>query len=264
MPLHIVVNGAAGRMGRRIVALVAEDRELTVAAALEAPDHPDYGRDAGELAGTGKIGVPLKATWEGKADVLVDFSAPTATAARLAECRARRLPMVIGTTGLAAEQHAAIDGAARDIAVLQSPNMSVGMNLLFKLAGEIAWALGEDYDVEIVETHHRFKADAPSGTALALAEGICAAAGRDLKKDVVYGRQGQAGPRTRREIGMHAIRAGDAAGEHAVIYGALGERIELRHTATTRDTFVRGALRAAKWLAGKPAGRYSMRNVLGM
>jgi 4-hydroxy-tetrahydrodipicolinate reductase len=264
MPLQVAVNGAAGRMGRRIIALIAEDRELGLAAALEAADHPELGRDSGEPAGIGKNGIPLTATWEKKPDVLVDFSTPTATAARLAECRARQVPIVVGTTGLTAEMHAAIDGAAREIAVLQSPNMSVGVNLLFKMVGELAWALGEEYDIEIAELHHRFKADAPSGTALGLAESICAAAGRDMKKDVLHGRHGQVGERTKREIGMHAIRAGDAAGEHTVIYAGLGERIEVKHVATTRDTFVRGALRAAKWLAGKPAGRYSMRNVLGI
>lgn len=264
MAIQIAVNGAAGRMGRRIVALIAEDKELALAAALESAGHPEFGKDAGELAGIGKAGVKVTAAPERPVDVLIDFSVPAATLARLTDCRSRKIPVVVGTTGLAAEHHAAIDAAAKEIAVVQSPNMSVGVNLLFKLAGEVARALGEEYDIEIIEGHHRFKADAPSGTALGLAESICAATERDMKKDLVHGREGMVGARTKREIGMHAFRAGDTVGDHTVIFGALGERIELRHIASTRDTFVRGALRAAKWLAGRPAGRYTMRNVLGL
>lgn len=267
MSIRIAVNGAGGRMGRRIIALAAEDKELTLAAALEGAGSPLLGRDSGELAGLGPNGVAVAAAPpEGGFDVLIDFSVPAALSARLADCRRSKAGMVVGTTGLAAEHHAAIDEAAGGIAVVQSPNMSVGVNLLFKVAAEVARALGDDYDIEIVEAHHRFKADSPSGTALGLAEAVCKAVGRDMKADLVHGREGQVGARTTREIGMHAVRAGDTVGEHTVIYGGLGERIELRHTASTRDTFARGALRAAKWLATgpRPAGRYTMRDVLGI
>ena len=186
--------------------------------------------------------------------MLIDFSVPAALSSRLADCRTRKIPVVVGTTGLTAEHHTAIDSAAKEIAVVQSPNMSVGVNLLFKLAGEVARSLGEDYDIEIIEGHHRFKADAPSGTALGLAESICAATERDMKKDFVHGREGQVGARTKREIGMHAFRAGDTVGDHTVIFGALGERVELRHVASTRDTFVRGAASRGQ-VARRPACR---------
>ena len=171
---------------------------------------------------------------------------------------------VIGTTGLTPEMQVKIKATARSIAILASPNMSVGVNVLFKLAGDVAKALGEDFDVEIIEAHHRFKKDAPSGTAKRLAEVIAEALGRDLDKDAVYGREGIVGERTRKEIGIHAIRGGDIVGEHTVCFAALGERVELRHVAQSRDPFVRGALRAAKFLAGRKPGLYSMADVLRM
>lgn len=264
MAIRIVVNGAAGRMGRRLVALAAEDKELAVVAGVDSPASPEQGRDIGELAGVGKLGVPLTPVVAVEADALIDFSAPAALAGRLADCRKRKLPIVVGTTGLEPEHHKLIDAAAAEIPVLQSPNMSLGVNLLFQVVSQVAAALGDDYDVEVIEAHHRFKADSPSGTALGLSTAIAKALFRDPVKDLVHGREGQVGARTRKEIGMHAVRAGDIVGDHTVIFGGLGERIEIRHVAQTRDTFVRGALRAAKWLVGRAPGRYDMQQVLGL
>ena len=261
--IKVAINGAAGRMGRRLVALVTEEDDMQVVAALEGSGHELVGRDAGEIAGIGPIGVPVSAEWKERADVLIDFSVPAGTMARLPQAVEKGTAMLIGTTGLTDDQRAEIAKAAERIPVLQAPNMSVGVNLLFKLAGEVAAALGDEYDIEIVETHHRFKKDAPSGTALRLAESIAEATGRDLSKEAVYGRHGATGERTRREIGIHALRAGDIVGDHTVIFSTLGERIELTHRAHTRDTFARGALRAARFLAGKPPRMYSIQDVLG-
>jgi len=261
---RIAVNGAAGRMGRRLVALCRETEGLQLASALERPGNECLGADAGELSGVGKLGVVVAdALPASGVDVLVDFSLPAGTRARLGECAAVGVAMVIGTTGLDVATESLIAEAARKIAVVQAPNMSVGINVLLKTAAELATALGSDYDIEIIESHHRFKKDAPSGTALGLARSIAEATGRDLNKTACYGREGES-LRTEGEIGIHSIRSGDIVGEHTIIYGTLGERVELRHVASTRDTFVRGALRAAGWVAGKPAGLYSMHDVLGL
>lgn len=262
--VNIAVNGAAGRMGRRLVAVIQEAKGLELAAALEAAGSPDLGADAGMLAGAGELGVKVAtALPPSGVHVLIDFSLPAGTKARVAECAAAGVAMVIGTTGLDAETEKLIAEAAKKVAVVRAPNMSVGINVLLKTAADLARALGAAYDVEIVETHHRFKKDAPSGTALGLAKSIAEATGRDLARDATYGREG-ACPRREGEIGIHAVRVGDVVGEHTVIYGGLGERIELRHVASTRDTFVRGALRAALWVAGRPAGLYTMQDVLGL
>jgi len=260
----IGVSGAAGRMGMRILTLANEDPDLQVTAAIERPEHPDLGKDAGEIAGIGPIGVLLSEKQSSNMEVLIDFSSPQSTLARLRSSVKNGTNMVTGTTGLTDEINTEIKDAAKSVALLASPNMSVGVNLLFNLVGEVAAALGEDFDVEIVEAHHRFKKDAPSGTALRLGECIAEALGRDLSKDGVHGRFGQVGERTTNEIGMHAIRGGDIVGEHTVYYAALGERIEVRHVAQSRDTFVRGAIRAAKFLAHKKPGLYTMDDVLGL
>jgi len=260
--IRIAVNGAAGRMGRRLVALIAEEKDLRLVAALEQAGHPDLGRDAGELAGCGALGVAVRDVWDERADVLIDFSAPAGTMGRVREAVEKRCAMVIGTTGLTDQQKAEIEKASGRIPVLLAPNMSLGMNLMFRLAAEAAAALGAEYDVEIVEAHHRFKKDAPSGTALRLAEEIARATGRDVAKDTVHGRHGRDALRKSGEIGLHAVRAGDIVGDHTVIFSALGERIELVHRAHTRDTFARGALRAARFLAGGTAGLYAITDVL--
>ena len=257
------INGAAGRMGQRLVALAAEDHELRLVAALEQPGQALLGKDAGAIAGAEPLAVPVTEQCETVPQVMIDFSVPAGMHRAIEMCRAQGTALVIGTTGFGDEGEQAIDAAAQDIAVLQAPNMSLGVNLLFALAGQVAQMLGDDYDIEIVEAHHRFKRDAPSGTALGLARSICDATGKDVQQDVAHGREGEQ-PRREGEIGMHALRLGDVVGRHSVSYATLGEEIQLSHQASTRDVFVRGALRAAKWLADRPKGRYSMKDVLGL
>lgn len=249
-------------MGQRLVALSREDSQLQVVAAIDRADHPMLQKDAGEVAQIGPIGVPLTHDLRPTPQALVDFSSPASMRHWLKTCRDRGMAMVIGTTGLRDADHATIDQAARDIAVLQAPNMSLGVNLMFKVAAEIAKRLGDDYDIEIVEAHHRFKKDAPSGTAAGLADAILESTGKK-KSSLVHGRKGDEVLRKRGDIGVHSLRLGDEVGKHTAYFAALGERLELTHVATTRDTFALGALRAAKWLAGKKPGRYGMADVLG-
>lgn len=260
--ITIAINGACGRMGSRLIQLVREDSDLKLVAALERQGHPSLGADIGQLHGCGTLGVPLTEALTGKADVLIDFTVPESTVARAAQCAERGVAMVIGTTGLTDEQKKAIERATHRVPCFMAPNMSVGVNLLFDVAAQVAKALGQEYDIEIVEAHHRFKKDAPSGTALKLAEKIAQATGRDLAQDAVYGRHGITGERKRKEIGVHAVRCGDVVGDHTVIFCTLGERIELIHRAHTRDTFCRGALRAARFIVGKPPRLYSMEDLL--
>jgi len=260
--IRLAVTGAAGRMGSRIIALAKNDQRFQLAAALERPGHPQIGQDAGEATGASRIGLPIRDRIDADFNVMIEFSQPAGTMHWLDECLARKRSILIGTTGHTPEQLAAIERAAGSIAVLKATNTSVGVNLMFKLAAEMAAALGDDYDIEIVETHHRFKKDAPSGTAISIRDAIVKATGRDANADVIYGRHGETGQRPPRQIGIHALRVGDTIGEHEVHFGSLGETLTLRHSAHTRDTFVTGALRAAAWLAGKPAGRYQMHDVL--
>lgn len=262
----LAITGVAGRMGQRLVALAQQDKDLRLVAALERASHATVGRDAGEVAGAGgPIGVPVSAeiATATKPDALIDFTAPAALRGWLKVCRDRGIALVIGTTGLSDADHAAIDAAAADVAVLQAPNMSLGVNLLFKIAGEVAKILGDDYDKEIIEGHHRFKKDAPSGTAMGLAEAILKATGK-TRDALVYDRHGDEVVRQRGDIGMHALRIGDEVGRHTAYFAALGERLELTHVATNRDTFAHGALRAAKWLAGQKPGRYAIADMLGL
>jgi len=262
--IRLIVNGAGGRMGRRLIALATEDAELALAAAFERPDHPEIGNDAGSLAGVEHVGVPLSARRDVAADVAVDFSHADSALAMIPWCAERGIAIVVGTTGLGTEGTRALDAAARRVPCLQAPNMSLGVNVLLRLVREAAKALGDAYDVEIVEAHHNKKKDAPSGTALALGEAAAAGLGRHLGQVAVHGRHGMVGERPPHEIGFHAVRAGDIVGEHTVIFGGVGERIEVRHVASSRDTFARGALRAAKFIASKPPGRYTMADVLGL
>ena len=272
--VNIAVNGACGRMGMRVVQLALEDPQCRVVCASERPDHPSLGKDIGTLAGKEPIGVALasslfaprrkKSGVTGNPVVLIDFSEPKSSLARAGEAVKAGAALLIGTTGFTPEQKKEIQKIARRTACIVSPNMSVGVNLLVSLVGKVAKALGEEYDVEIVEAHHRFKKDAPSGTALRLAEKIAEATGRSLAKDAVYGRQGVVGERKQNEIGVLAIRAGDIVGDHTVMFTCLGERIEIIHRAHTRDAFARGALRAAKFLAGKPPGMYGIAEALGL
>jgi 4-hydroxy-tetrahydrodipicolinate reductase len=263
----IVVAGAAGRMGNRIIACLAGLPDLRLVAALEAPGHAAIGRDAGDLAGIGKagVGVGADAAAEITRDrVLIEFSVPEASLAHLRLVAHSGARAVIGTTGFTAAQRTEIGELAKRAAILMSPNMSVATNVAFKLLATMAKALGDEYDVEITEIHHRFKKDAPSGTALRMAEVVAEALGRDLDQVAVYGRQGLPGERTRPEIGILSLRSGDVVGEHTVSFGTLGERLELVHRAHNRDTYARGALRAARFIAGRPPGLYSMADVLGL
>lgn len=260
----LTIHGAAGQMGRRLVALATEDERFEVAAAIEYAGHDAMGTDAGLLAGCGDIGIPLTDRLDRHTDVIIDFSTPGATRLAMEAGLEYQCAMVVGTTGLQAQDHAAIDEAAKRIAILQAPNMSLGINLLFELAAQAATRLGEDYDIEIIESHHRYKKDAPSGTALGIAEAICRATGKSLDEHVVHGRHGDDVPRQRGQIGMHALRLGDLAGRHTTSFATPGEELQLTHIATTRDVFARGALTASAWMAGRPSGRYRMADVLGL
>jgi 4-hydroxy-tetrahydrodipicolinate reductase len=266
--LNVIICGAAGRMGSTLVRLVHESRELKVAGAIESTDNPNMGKDAGEIAGVGNLGIPIGADLElllkKNQAVVIEFTAPQATVEHARSAARKNVPIVIGTTGLNAKQHEEIKKLARSGRILISANMSLGVNLLVSLLGKVAGILGDDYDVEIIEAHHRFKKDAPSGTALAMAEPIARALKRDLDAAGVCGRKGIVGERTKQEIGLLSVRAGDIVGEHTVIFGGLGERIEFIHRAQSRETFARGALRAAQWLAKQKKGLYSMQDVLGL
>ena len=259
----IAITGASGRMGRRIAALAIESEKFDIVSAMEARGHDALGRDVGEQAGVGAFGLAVTEELTGEPEVVIDFSEPEGTMAWLALARDRKVPIVIGTTGLTESQLAEVADAASAVPLVQSANMSVGVNLLLKLVAEVARALGDDYDVDICETHHRFKKDAPSGTAIALARSICDAIGRRYEDTVVLGRSGQC-PRAKGEIGIQALRVGDTVGEHTVLFGNLGETVSLGHSAHTRDTFARGALRAAQWVIGKAPGLYDMLDVLGL
>lgn len=260
---RIAVAGAAGRMGQRIIALAEGHPQIEVVAALDMAGHPKLGVDAGQLAGIGKIDVPVSDREEGNYDVMIEFSQPAGTMHWLERCKVHKKAMVIGTTGHSDAQLTEIEAAAHVIPLLKAANMSVGINLLLKVVAQVAETLGDNYDIEISETHHRFKKDAPSGTALALRDSILQATGRDKDQDVIYGRHG-AGERAPRQIGMHALRMGNVVGEHDVHFGNLEEIITIRHSAQTRDVFAAGSLRAAAWMTGKPAGRYDMFDVLGL
>jgi 4-hydroxy-tetrahydrodipicolinate reductase len=264
---RIAVCGAAGRMGRAIIELARQTDGVVLIGALERPGLPAIGGDAGELAGVGRLNVPIRddvAAVLSGCDVLIDFTTAAATLAHVEACRKAGRRMVIGTTGLDAGARQQIETAAREIAIVFAPNMSVGVNLCFKLLEMAARVLGNSADVEIIEAHHRHKVDAPSGTALRMGEVVAAALGRNLKDCAVYGREGNTGERAGQTIGFETIRAGDIVGDHTVMFAGSGERVEISHKATSRLTFAAGALRAAQWLMQKPAGLYDMQDVLSL
>lgn len=265
---RVVVSGAAGRMGRRIIELVLHDSALLLVGAIEAPSHASLGQRASALSGDAPTDPDVMVTAglpDGvAADVAIDFSAPEQSV-RLADAAARAgCGLVVGTTGFTPEQREAVMRASAKVPVLTAPNFALGMNVVFRIAAEAARLLSEGYDIEVVESHHRFKKDAPSGTALRLAESVAKATGRRLEEDAVHGRRGLTGERRPGEIGIHALRRGDIVGEHTVTFTSLGETVELTHRAHSRDAFARGAVHAAKWLAGKPAGTYTFEQVLGI
>lgn len=264
---RIAIVGAAGRMGRNLIQAVVDTEGLSLGAATERPGSSLIGSDAGELAGVGKRAVPLVddlAQVVDDFDVLIDFTAPAVTLAHLKVCRANGKRMVIGTTGMDELQKTAILSAAEDIGIVFAPNMSVGVNLCFKLLELAARVMGEDADIEIIEAHHRHKIDAPSGTALRMGEVVAETLGRDLKEVAVYGREGQTGARDAKTIGFETIRAGDVVGEHSVWFATEGERVEIVHKASSRMTFAKGAVRAAGWLMQREQGLFDMQDVLGL
>jgi 4-hydroxy-tetrahydrodipicolinate reductase len=264
MSIKLAVVGAGGRMGRRVLSLAAESGQFDIVAAIEREGHPDIGKNFGLITVPRPVDVVLTDAFQAVAvDVTIDFSLPEALGRTVDYCLENGVALVSGTTGLSDQQREKLRAASAKIAVLYATNMSVGMNVLFSLAGKVAAMLGGEYDIEIVEQHHRFKKDAPSGSALTLAENICQASGRDLNESITHGRSGKDALRKKGTVGMHAVRAGDITGVHSVIFGTLGETVTLNHTANSRDTFVRGALRAAEWLVGKPPALYSMADVLG-
>jgi 4-hydroxy-tetrahydrodipicolinate reductase len=262
--MKLAIHGAAGRMGQRVTALAAKDPRFQIVAALESANHPLLGKDAGLIAGIGEIGVPLGVVGESNADVVIDFSVPDAAVAVVAHCLQYKRPLVIATTGLESDQQAYVAEAAKKIPIVWSPSMSTAVNVAMKLteiAAKALRGLPSGVDVEIIECHHRFKEDAPSGTALKF--GKIAADAMEITEHT-HGRSGRPGARPRNEIGYHAVRAGDNAGEHTVLFGMLGEKLELRVAASNRDCYAQGALLAAEWLVKKPPGLYGMSDVLGL
>ena len=263
----VIIAGAAGRMGRRIGYMVNEHPELQVTAGFERPDNPDVGKDLGELGGYGTNGVKVAndlAAVIDQGDVIIDFTFHEATMKIARQAALKNRAMVIGTTGLSQENIEELAELCKDFPCVQAPNMAVGVNVLFKLAAKVASILGNDYDMEIVEAHHRMKKDAPSGTAMKLGEVMAQAVGRNLDEDGVFTRHGIIGERTDKEIGLQTIRAGDIVGEHTVYFAGAGERLELTHRAHSRDNFAKGAALAAAWVCDKQNGLYSMFDVLGL
>ncbi|MGB5131960.1 MAG: 4-hydroxy-tetrahydrodipicolinate reductase [Steroidobacteraceae bacterium] len=265
--INVAVLGVSGRMGRCLVRAIRESGDFTLTGALASPESASLGRDAGEVAQTGPVAIEVTSNREralANAAIAIDFTLPEATVDNLAAAAARRIPIVIGTTGLDAERHALIRRASEQLPVLVAPNMSLAVNLFFSLVGSAAAALPGDYDIEIVEAHHRHKADAPSGTALRLGEIAAGARNTTLGAVGVYGRAGSETTRSPGAIGFSSIRAGDIVGEHHVLFAGSGETLELVHRATDRMTFAYGALAAARWLAGRQPGLYGMSDVLGL
>ncbi|WP_198589797.1 4-hydroxy-tetrahydrodipicolinate reductase [Vibrio cyclitrophicus] len=265
--VRIAIAGAAGRMGRNLVKAAHHNSEASVGAGSERPESSLVGVDVGELCGEGRFDVALvddlsKAIEE--FDVIVDFTAPVSTLANIELCKRHGKKLIIGTTGFSEEEKQAIDAASKEMPIVMAPNYSVGVNLVFKLLEKAAKVMGDYCDVEIVEAHHRHKVDAPSGTAIGMGEAIAGAMGNELNDVAVWSREGITGERTKDEIGFATIRAGDIIGEHTAMFADIGERVEITHKATDRMTFANGAIKAAVWLNDKPAGLYTMTDVLGL
>ena len=262
--IRLAVTGASGRMGRTLTQCVHEADDLQLSHAVERSDSSFVHADAGELAGVGKLEVPITTVLDAEQfDVLIDFTVPEATLAALDVCVAAGRGVVIGTTGFDAAGLQQIEAASEQVAVFMAPNMSVGVNLVFKLIEIAAQALGDSVDIEVTEAHHEHKIDAPSGTAVRMGEILAQATGRNLADVAVYGREGVTGARARETIGMHSLRAGDIVGDHTVLYAGAGERIEITHRAHSRSNFAQGALRAARFVARAKPGLYNMQQLLG-
>jgi 4-hydroxy-tetrahydrodipicolinate reductase len=267
MALGIIVCGAGGRMGGAVIRAAMQNSNVQLAAAIDKPGSQRLGKDAGEISGAGHLGIEIGDQLEPSLKartVIIDFTNPEASLGYLRAAAKKTTPIVIATTGFNPEQSAEIKRLSRRAPTLLSANTSLGVNVLLSLLGKAAQMLGEDYDVEIIEAHHRFKKDAPSGTALALGRAVAQALDRDLDTVGINGRKGMVGERTKDEIGLLSVRAGDIVGEHTVIFGGIGERLEFIHRAHSRDTFARGAIRAALWLAKQKPGLYGMPDVLGL
>ncbi|WP_411728664.1 4-hydroxy-tetrahydrodipicolinate reductase [Methyloglobulus sp.] len=265
--MRVAISGTSGRMGLTLIRAVTQSPALSLTVAIDRADSPVMGKDAGDIAGVGTAGVNITdnlAAVIDQFDVLIDFTRPDVTLDYLEHCRQAGKKMVIGTTGFSDAQKAQITKAAKEIAIMMAPNMSVGVNLSLKLLEMTAKVMGEYTDIEIVEAHHRHKVDAPSGTALRMGEVIAKTLQRDLKDCAVYGREGYTGERDRKTIGFSTIRAGDIVGEHTVMFADEGERVEITHKASSRMTFANGAVRAAIWLKDKESGLYDMQDVLGL
>ena len=265
--IKIAVCGAAGRMGQRIISSIVESEGVLFCGALERPGHQHAGQDAGLAAGCGSLGVMISDDLNSivaGCDVLIDFTSPKVSLKNLEVCGLKKKAIVIGSTGFTPEERALAAELAKDIPVVLAPNMSVGVNVCFKILKDVAKTLGDDFDVEIVELHHKLKKDAPSGTAVRMGEVVAEALGRDYNKVANCHREGIIGERSKEEIGMQTVRGGDIIGEHTVYFIGMGERIEISHRAMTRDMFSRGAVRAARWVVGKSPGLYDMQDVLGL
>lgn len=263
-PLPLAIHGAAGRMGQRLIACSSKDPELQLVAAFDSPHSPRLGEDSGEVAGCGKTGVAITSKLTGSIGALIDFSVPEATEHLIPQCVAQKIPLVIATTGLTPAHHAAIREAAKTIPIVCAPSMSVAVNLMMKLVRDAAHVLkgnSDGVDVEVIERHHRFKEDAPSGTALRFGQIVAEEMGQT---DHVHGRSGRPGQRPHNEIGYHALRTGDNVGEHTIVFGLMGETIDLTVRSHTRDSYAYGALAAAKFVARQSPGLYSMADVLGL
>jgi 4-hydroxy-tetrahydrodipicolinate reductase len=265
--VRVAVVGVGGRMGRTLVEACQVAKDLELAAAVTHLNSPFIGADAGEIVGVGKVGITIEPSLSriiDVIDVVIDFTRPQATLDTLAVCREHGRRMVIGTTGFSDVQRAQIKAAGEDIAIVLAPNMSAGVNLCLRLLNIAARVLGDAVDIEIIEAHHRDKADAPSGTALRMGEVVANALGRELSECAVYGRHGQTGARDPKAIGFETIRAGDIVGEHTVMFAGIGEQVAISHKATNRMTFANGALRAARWIMREPRGLFDMQDVLGL
>jgi 4-hydroxy-tetrahydrodipicolinate reductase len=263
--IRVIINGACGRMGRLIIRGVSEQADMEIVGAIEFPEHPQIGSDAGVVAGIGEIGVAVTGNLEDvleSADVVIEFSKPEATLQHLREVVNADKAMVIATTGFEPDELATVRELASQIRCVMAPNMSLGVNVMIQALELIAKALGDDYDIEVIEAHHNHKADSPSGTALRLAETVATALGRDLDEVGVYGRHGIVGARPKKQIGIHAVRGGDIAGDHTVLFATEGEQLSVVHRAHSPEAFAKGAIRAAKWVIDAPKGLHDVSEVL--